>query len=208
MRRCCSVQRQYKIYDAGDQYATMRSTPRTTRVDSDEDPTLNDDSFARFVFHRLYESQNLDATIEELLAFVGARFNVSRVYVFENNEDNTACANTFEWCNVGIRPEKERLQHLSYITDIPGWPDVFNEKGVMYCADISQLEQRYREVLEPQGIKSMLHCAIMDQGVFRGYVGFDECNTNRLWTQGQISTLEFLAEVMAVFLIKRRTQGE
>jgi hypothetical protein len=43
--------------------------------------------------------------------------------------------------------------------------------------------------------------------VFRGYVGFDECTSNRLWTQGQVSTLEFLAEVLAIFLIKQRTQN-
>ena len=53
----------------------------------------------------------------------------------------------------------------------------------------------------------MLHCAIMDQGVFRGYVGFDECTTNRLWTQGQVSLLEFLAQLLAIFLIKQRSQS-
>ena len=64
--------------------------------------------------------------------------------------------------------------------------------------------QAFRSVLEPQGVKGMLHCAIMDQGVFWGYVGFDECKTTRLWTQSQVSLLEFLAQVLAVFLIKKQ----
>ena len=181
------------------------ATHIATRIDSDEQPTMNDDSLLRFVFRSLYESQNIDATIEELISFIGTHFDVSRVYIFENNDDNTCCSNTFEWCNVGIPPEKDHLQNVSYITDIPGWPEVYDERGILYCTDVSNLDPLVRQIVEPQGIKSMLHCAIMDRGVFRGYVGFDECTTNRLWTQGQISTLEFLAEVLAVFLIKQRT---
>jgi GAF domain-containing protein len=62
--------------------------------------------------------------------------------------------------------------------------------------------------LEPQGIKSMLQCAIMDGDTFRGFVGFDECSANRLWTQGQIDLLDFLAEVLAVFLMKQRSRQQ
>lgn len=195
----------YAFFNPQEAYDSLfDAAEHTTRIDSDAQPTMNDDSLVRFVFQSLYESRNLDATIEELLGFIGSRFNVSRVYVFENNEDNTCCSNTYEWCNEDITPEKNNLQNVSYITDIPGWPDVYNEKGLFYCTDISQLMTPFREILEPQGVKSMLHCAIMDCGVFRGYVGFDECKTNRLWTQGQVSLLEFLAQVMAVFLIKKQ----
>ena len=200
---------QFSIYNPQEKYdSALDTAERTTRIDSDVQPTMNDDSLVRFVFQSLYESRNIDATIEELLSFIGTHFNVSRVYIFENNDDNTCCSNTFEWCNVGIHPEKENLQSVSYITDIPGWPDVYDEKGIFYCTDITALEPPVRAIVEPQGIKSMLHCAIMDRGVFRGYVGFDECTTNRLWTQGQVSVLEFLAQVLAVFLIKQRSQSK
>ena len=196
----------FAIYNPQEKYEELLdAASHTTRIDSDELPVMNDDSLLRFVFRSLYESRNIDATIDELLALIGTRFNVSRVYIFENNDDNTCCSNTFEWCNSGITPEKENLQNVSYITDIPGWPDVYDDRGVLYCTDVTQLAPTARNVLEPQGIKSMLHCAIMDRGIFRGYVGFDECTSNRLWTEGQVSTLEFLAEVLAVFLIKQRT---
>lgn len=197
---------QYHLYVSADSLQSISAAViHSTRIDSDEQPTLNNETIMRYIFHRLYESRNVEATIDEVLSFIGTHFNVSRVYIFENNDDNTACSNTFEWCNVGIEPEKENLQDLSYLTDLAGWPDVYKESGVLYCPDIQELEPRFREIVEPQGIKSMLHCAIMDEGVFRGYVGFDDCNANFLWTQGQIDTLKFLAEVLAVFLIKLRS---
>ena len=70
------------------------------------------------------------------------------------------------------------------------------------------LEPHFRAILEPQGIKSMLQCSIMDNGVFRGYVGFDECSVNRLWTQDQINLLQFLSEALATFLLKKRVQDK
>ena len=124
-------------------------------------------------FRSLYESSDTFGTISDILSYVGQQLNVSRVYIFENNDDNTTCSNTFEWCNEGISPEKDSLQNVSYIEDIPGWPEVYNERGIFYCTDISSLAPQFRSILEPQGIKSMLQCSIRDNGVFRGYVGFD-----------------------------------
>ena len=199
---------QYKLYDPHDKYKSQLDAVAhvSTRIDSDEQPNIADNSFIRFVFRALYESNDVEGTVDELLAHIGSQFNVSRAYIFENNEDNTACSNTFEWCNRGIEPQKDFLQNVSYITDIPGWPDVYDEHGMFYCSDVTELSPSVRAIVEPQGIKSMLHCAIMDNGVFRGYIGFDDCVVNRLWTQEQISLLQFLAEVMAIFLLKKRTQ--
>ncbi len=197
---------QYHLYDAQDDYHALKvEAMPLTRIDSGETAISNDDSFVRFVFRKLYESRNIDDTINELLALIGVRFNVSRVYIFENNDDNTTCSNTFEWCNVGIEPQIEMLQDIRYDPDLVGLRESYNADDVLYCTDIQELPPNIYEILEPQGIKSMLHCAILDQGVFRGYVGFDECSANYLWTQGQVSLLQFMAEMLAVFLIKQRS---
>lgn len=196
----------YTIYDPTMDALGEISQRSTTDIDSDHQPHLADGSFVHAVFRRLYESEDLFHTIDELLQYVGEQLNVDRVYIFENNADNTACSNTFEWCNAGIPPEKDNLQDVSYIDDIAGWDGVYDENGVFYCTDIATLEPHFRAILEPQGIKSMLQCAIYENGVFRGYVGFDDCTINRFWTREQIGMLQFLAEIMAVFLLKKRTQ--
>ena len=197
---------QYSLYNPQEKLRSMLdgSGRTTTRIDSDEQLNISDHSFIRFVFRALYESNDIEATVDQLLAQIGTEFNVSRAYIFENNEDNTTCSNTFEWCNEGIEPQIDMLQNISYITDIPGWPDVYDENGLLYCSDVTELAPTARAILEPQGIKSMLHCSIRDNGVFRGYIGFDDCVSHRMWTQEQISLLQFLSEVMALFLLKKR----
>ncbi len=200
----------YKIYSLRDKLATLldSTTYVNSRIDSDEQSNIMDNSFIRFAFRVLYESNDIMTTVDELLSQIGKQFNVSRAYIFENNEDNTACSNTFEWCNEGIRPEKDNLQNISYITDIPDWPQLYDTHGLLYCTDVTELPPSVRAIVEPQGIKSMLHCAILDNGVFRGYIGFDDCVSNRMWTQEQISLIQFLSEVLALFLLKKRTQDK
>ena len=193
---------QYSVYSPGD--ALLKSGIPNTRIDSNDQSVVTDESFMRFAFHNLYTSRNVEKTIDILLAHIGIRFNVSRVYIFENNDANTHCSNTFEWCNVGVQPEIENLQNVSYETDAPNWPSYFDENGVVYCPDVTKLTPELRAILEPQGIKSLLHCAIMYDGVFRGYIGFDECNANHMWTQEQVELLRFFAEILSVFLYRYR----
>lgn len=143
-------------------------------IDSDQESYTMQENLVNTVLHRLYSSENVEETIQEILAMVGRKMNVSRVYVFENSDDNRFCTNTYEWCNEGITPERENLLSISYETDIPGYADNFNEQGIFYCSDISELPASVYEILKAQNIKSLLQCAIRDKNQFRGYIGFDE----------------------------------
>ena len=177
-----------------------------TPIDSDEQPSFSSQNIVQFAFQRLYDSKDVEATINEILGMIGTQMNVSRVYIFENSEDNKTCSNTFEWCNIGISPEIQNLQNISYETDIPGYQDNFDERGILYCPDVAMLPKETYEIAEAQGIKAMLQHAIRDKGIFRGYIGFDDCNSNRYWTKEQISTLVYFTETISVFLLKKRTE--
>lgn len=176
------------------------------RIDSDEEPGLADDNLVRYAFQRLYGSVDPKQSIHDILELAGRKMNVSRVYIFENSEDNRFCSNTFEWCNEGIEPEIQNLQNISYADDIDGYVDMYNEEGIFYCPDIDELPENIYNIVAPQGIKSLLHCAIRDGGVFRGYIGFDECVELRYWTKEQIQTLTYFAEMLSMFLLKQRKQ--
>ena len=175
-------------------------------IDSDEQPDLTGENIVHFAFQRLYSAQDVNAAMNDILAMIGQQTNVSRVYIFENTPDNRFCNNTYEWCNHGIQPEIQNLQNISYETDIPGYELNFDESGIFYCPDISVLPKAAYEIVEAQGIKSMLQCAIRENGIFRGYIGFDECVTQRFWTKKQIQTLTFFAEMLSVFLLKDQAQ--
>ena len=201
----------YAFYDRKDSSFFVQKVSLTeisARIDSDEQPGLAEQSLVQYTFQRLYESGDMESTVNDILEIVGRQMNVSRVYVFENSLDNKTCRNTFEWCNEGITPEIQNLQSISYETDVPGYEDNFDEHGIFYCPDVKMLPPVTYEIVKAQGIKSMLQCAIRNNGVFSGYVGFDECHDNRYWTKEQISTLTFFSEVLSMFLLKKRAEEE
>lgn len=198
----------YVIYDENITLIPMGlSSTINARIDSDELPSINSNSLVQTVFHHLYNSRDLQETLPLVLGEVGRAMNVSRVYIFENNDTNTACSNTFEWCNEGILPEIENLQDMSYLRGpVQGWDQNYAHSDVFYCADVSKLPDSFRLVLEAQSVKSLLQCAIRDNGQFRGFIGFDECSSTRMWTQDQIDLLIFLSQTVSMFLLQKRSQ--
>lgn len=200
----------YMLYDANSPtfQGQRRGAAATTPIDSDKKDVFTLDTLIHYAFSQLYSSGNVEQTIKKILSLVGKRLNVCRVYIFENNADNTRCSNTFEWCNEGITAEIDQLQNLSYQTQLLDYEKNFNDRGIFYCPDVSTIPKAQYDVFAPMGVKSMLQCSIRDNGVFRGFVGFDACNTNRLWTQQQIDMLTFFSEMLSVFLLKKRAQDE
>ena len=172
-------------------------------IDSDSVCDVTE-QLARYAFRMLYDAGTTEAAILQMLEVVGRAYDVSRVYIFENSADDTLCYNTFEWCGEGVSSERENLQGLSYQEDLGDYQSNFDANGIFYCRDISTLHPDLYAVLAPQGICSMLQCAILDDGRFKGYVGFDECRANRYWTQEQIESLTLVARVLSTFLVKQR----
>jgi len=199
----------FVFYDESDEKQHLykgAATAVNNRIDSDEEPGLAGDTLVRYAFQRLYASKETEEAINGILELVGRKLNVSRVYVFENSDDNHYCSNTFEWCNEGVTPQIRNLQSISYEEDIVGYREMFNEQGIFYCPDINELPENIYNIVAPQGIKSLLHCAIRDHGTFRGYIGFDECVEHRYWTKEQIRVLTYFSEMLSVFLLKQRKQ--
>ena len=84
------------------------------------------------------------------------------------------------------------------------YPKNFDENGIFCCRDIRELPQQNYNDLAPQGIVSMLQCAIRDEGRMIGFVGFDECRVSRMWTDGQARALSLVASLLGNQLVKER----
>ncbi|MBD5104772.1 MAG: EAL domain-containing protein [Ruminococcaceae bacterium] len=161
------------------------------------------------VFSALQSSSDIKTSINQMLALIGKHFDVSRAYIFEDSSDGLHCSNTYEWCGEGVASEMDSLQNVSYKDDLGGvYHESLNEDGILYCHDIKTLNSAIRDVLERQGIKSILHCAIIEDGKFKGFVGFDECRANRFWTQDQIDALTYISKVLATFLLNERNKNQ
>lgn len=190
---------------AGDLAWELAQSAVSDSIDSEQCSAV-EQKLAQYTFQMLYQSIDVKTAVNQLLEIVGRAYGVSRVYIFESSEDGLSCNNTFEWCAPGIASEIENLQGIRYEEDLGGYLQNFNEDGVFYCHDIHTLHPSLYQVLAPQGIRSLLQCAVLDRGQFKGYVGFDECGENCIWSKDQIRSLTLVANVLSVFLMKLRLE--
>lgn len=169
-----------------------------------DEGNVSDEWLAQYVFRTLYEAKDIHVTLDRLLEIIGRSFDVSRAYIFESSEDGGCCSNTFEWCGEGVDSQKDMRQNISYTDELGDYIKNFGEHGVFYCQNIESLHHDVYALLKPQGIRSMLQCAILNEGEFAGYVGFDECRENREWNNKQIAAFKLTADVLSTFLMKLR----
>lgn len=157
------------------------------------------------VFLTLYQAKDIEKTIPLILETIGSQLGASRAYVFENSEDGSFCSNTFEWCNNGISPQRENLQNLSY-GSLSCYGEQFDKNGVFFCQNAENALSFRQKQPPAQKIYSMMQCMMRCNGEFSGFVGFDECTGNRLWTEEEVTALTRLSELIGIFLSKKRAQ--
>lgn len=201
---------QVVLFDSGTMsesiFRTALPSADRNKVPLSSNPNASSSLIMR-VFSALYTSGDIKSGVKQMLAFAGKQFDVSRAYIFEDSDDGLYCSNIFEWCNEGVESERETLQNISYKDDLGGnYKEKFNDEGIFYCHDVKGLDNSQREILERQGIKSILQCAISEDGQFKGFIGFDECRDNRFWTQEQVDALAYISKILGSFLLYERSK--
>ena len=178
-----------------------------TAIESDERGNIGSRGLMEHALHMLYRSEDLEDTILTILSMAARQANASRAYIFENLPDNKSCCNTFEWVADGESSRKDFRQSISYEGNAEGLLKLFGESGVLRCDNVDLLPTHMRDMVSRWGAKALLCCAIMDEGEFRGFVGFESKTAERGWTKEQVGYLSSLAEVLSLVLLRKRSRN-
>jgi PAS domain S-box-containing protein len=147
-----------------------------------------------------------DENMKESLRLIGEYAGVSRVYVFEDFNNSEFTKNTYEWCNKNIEPQIDNLQEVPYII-IPSWKKILIEKEMVLSCNILELPQDLINILEPQKIKSIFVLPIYVKNQFFGFMGFDDCENNRIWKKTEIELLRTVTNIIST-LFERKLAEE
>ncbi len=136
----------------------------------------------------------INASLQHFGIYVGA----DRAYVFDYDTQNMLTNNTYEWCAEGISPEIDNLQNLP-LDAFHQWYDHHLERKTFYCYDVQALdpEDSLRQILEPQGIVSIITVPMFDGNRLIGFVGFDYVKEQRQLSEIQEKLLYFFADMLA-----------
>jgi len=116
---------------------------------------------------------------QEFVDKIGQASGASRTYVFINHQDedgSLTMSRKAEWCAKGInsKTDNPKPQGIFYDACCPRWKDML-EHGDIISGPVSGFPADERKILEPQGILAILIIPIMVDGLFIGFIGFDNC---------------------------------
>lgn len=148
-----------------------------------------------------------DMAVDKLLALAGEQNAIDRVYIFAYDFISHTMSNTHEWCANGVTPEKDKLQ------DIPmdlftSWVKTHEKGEILTVPDVSKLDQQdvLRQMLEPQGIKTLITVPMVLEGECLGFVGFDSVKTVKDWSKEEITLLVLLADMLCNVADRKRSE--
>ncbi|MDZ4158393.1 MAG: GAF domain-containing protein, partial [Anaerolineaceae bacterium] len=139
--------------------------------------------------------------IQEVLRCLGEASAVSRVYLFENHqaEDGThLTSQRFEWCAPGVEPQinNPRLQNAPLLAPEFALLSKTVGRGETICGLTRDFTGPERSFLEAQGIRAIVIVPVNVQGVWWGFLGFDECLAERAWHPAEIGSLQAAANIL------------
>ncbi len=155
------------------------------------------------------KTERLD--FSKMLEALGRAATVSRVYIFErflNEEAIPLVSQRYEWANESIAPQIDNpdLQNLPYCqAGYQRWEDELSQ-GRFIVGLVKDFPPTERDLLQSQDILSIAVVPIFKDGVFWGFIGFDECQEERQWTQAELGALKIAADLIGSALEKQEAE--
>ncbi len=148
---------------------------------------------------------NPDTAITGSLKDIGRLCGAGRAYLFQFSADGKTMSNTHEWCAGGVSPQIDKLRNLP-IETFPWWIVKLRRGESIHITDISKMPDKAaaeREILESQGIKSLLALPVYIMDELAGFIGFDKVKETGGWSDYDISILGLTAEIIGKVLERR-----
>lgn len=144
----------------------------------------------------LLSNRNLKVAISNSLELIGKAADVDRVYYWENSKSedgSTLTSQRFEWSADEVEPQINNPDLQNVPINFFGEFVEPMENNEVFQAILSKMPESSstREFLEEQNIKSILAIPIFTEEGFWGFIGYDDCQMEREWSQAELSLLKF-----------------
>jgi len=154
-------------------------------------------------------SKNLKQAVNRILPKLGEASAVDRVYVFRNyyDSDGVFCLTYLnEWCRSGISVQmnNERLGGVPWNL-FPELEIDLRNNQVQNKLVRDSPNEIFREIMFEQDIVAYLFIPILVNNDFWGFIGFDNCTCEEIFTSEQVSALHAFATTLGNLIFAKRS---
>ena len=150
------------------------------------------------------ETEDFAESLWQSIALLGRSADVERMTVWKNfiKDGDLYCTQAYEWSEgVEMQHGKEHTLNIRYADTIPTWERILRSGNCVntLVKDMLPVE---RAQMERQGIVSMLVAPIFIKDEFWGFIGFDDCQKERLFTDAEENTLKSAGMITASAILR------
>ncbi|MBN2638453.1 MAG: response regulator [Bacteroidales bacterium] len=168
-------------------------------------------AYATGVFFK--EGFNSDS-VYKVLGEIGLATRSSRVYIFQNFNDESGKPYTsqiYEWVKSSVKAEIDNPELFRIYFDSPvltRWLEVMPSRGYIHglIRDIPEGDEK--EVLAAQDIVSLLAMPIFVENAWWGFIGLDDCENERIWSESEIKAMETLAGNLGAAIYRKQVESQ
>jgi len=162
-----------------------------------------------FSAEEFLKSIRWEVNVNEVLEKIGQATEASRVYIFQKDQTTAPAATVsliYEWCEPGVEEQIHRpeMQNIS-MEDLrfTRWVNHF-DLGLPIYGPIKDFPIEEQDFLSGQGILSLICIPIQTGHDWWGFIGFDECKSEREWTEAEIEALRAAANTMGTAIERKQ----
>ena len=138
------------------------------------------------------------------MSMIAEVMDLDRIYIWKNYTKNEKLYHTqvYEWSG-GAEPQQGNslTTDVSYSETVPGWEETLSE-GRCINNLVRNMSLKEQAQLSPQGILSVFIVPIFLRDEFWGYVGYDDCHRERVFSESEQSILRSGSLVVANALLR------
>ena len=150
------------------------------------------------------DPDTFSSDITRCMGMMASTVSVDRVYIWKNHTVNGKlyCTQLYEWSG-GAEPQQDSdlTINVSYDEIAPEWEETLS-KGDYICGFVREMPTEIKAQLSAQDILSIFVMPLFVRDDFWGFVGFDDCHNERIFTENEKSILQSGCILMANALLR------
>lgn len=169
--------------------------------------SLSINELIRHITGILLKEPDIDSGINQSLRIIREVTRVDRVYIFELWTDpklGLLANQIYEHCAPGVHAEIDNpdLQGVIMSPYFDRWVSTF-QRNSWISGHIEEFPKIERDLLDPQGIKSILIIPIRVENQLVGFMGFDSTTVKRTWMLPEVELLIESSVLIGTLLLRR-----
>jgi diguanylate cyclase (GGDEF)-like protein/PAS domain S-box-containing protein len=164
--------------------------------------------------HELLTEAVFDKAIKNVLQILGQAAGADRAYIYQNHPHSTtgavAMSIRHEWTDLDIAPTLlcDHWHDLPYYqAGLGRWYDAF-QGGRSFSGITRLMSPAEQAILGRDQIRSIIMVPIQIDQELWGYIGFDDCHSEREWTASEESMLVAIAASIGAAIRRQRTDAQ